>query len=85
MKKYKRLFLFLGIIIIVFGGLYLWIINIDFVGKTAEQVEESRKRMKAMRLEAEYRNPPLHYGINLIDSVNAEVMAGNNHHGLIVF
>jgi hypothetical protein len=74
-----------GILLVVFGGLYLWFINIDFVGKTQEQVDASRKFLEARMLRAEYRNGTDHRFIQLTDKVTAEFMAGNSKHDLGVW
>jgi len=64
---------------VILGILYFIYTQIDFIGhKDPKVVAENVKRWNNTLLSAEYRNGTNHCKVDLLDSVNIEIIAGNN-------
>jgi hypothetical protein len=84
----KSLKIFLGIfvlIVILIGYFYYSLTHIGFMGnRDPEAVEASNKRLNGILLSAEYRKGTDYCEINLLDSINIEIIIGDSYGGSIL-
>jgi hypothetical protein len=76
----------IGIFILFFGGIYLYFINIDFVGhKDPKTVKSNVEAMQKKLLEARYFSATEVCDITLSDSTNIQINVGTNEGYSIIF
>ena len=76
----------IGIFILFFGGIFLYFINIDFVGhKNPKTVKENVEAMEKTLLTARYFSATELCEITLSDSTNIRINVGTNEGYSIIF
>jgi hypothetical protein len=87
MKKIINAFaILIGIFILFFGGVFLYFMNIDFIGdKDPKTVKENVVAMNKTLLKARYFSATEECQITLADSTNIEITVGTNAGYSIIF